>query len=165
MNTCFWSDLARSYNFNFLVLVRYGPKNWKFSCSWCGLVLRFHIFSGAAWRGALFYNFIGTPQLKEVITRSHAQDTLLLRPYSAINWKKYDHCPESIRSSDWKYTIHRFWNYTIILLKIFEHSTESIRSKSLIHKPLYGEIYTVFDLKYTIIIFTTMTQSLLLKVL
>ena len=32
-----------------------------------------------------------------------------------------------------KYKIHRFWNYnTIISLKTFDHSTESIRSKRLI---------------------------------
>ena len=39
----------------------------------------------------------------------------------------YDHFPESLRSCDWIYTIHRFWNNTIISLKIFEHSTEIIR--------------------------------------
>ena len=47
--------------------------------------------------------------------------------YYQVTCTGYDHFPESLRSCDWIYTIHRFWNNTIISLKIFEHSTEIIR--------------------------------------
>ena len=62
-----------------------------------------------------------SPQVKKVIIRSHV-------------WS-YPQFAESLRSCDWKYTILRFWTYTIIFLILIEHSTESVRSKNLIHYP------------------------------
>ena len=80
-----------------------------------------------------------SPQVKKVIIRSHV-------------WS-YPQFAESLRSCDWKYTILRFWTYTMILLRLFEHSTENIRSKNphwlaIVRQNLHDLRLKVYDHDY-----------------
>ena len=72
-----------------------------------------------------------------------------------------------LRSFDWKsmicYSILRFWNYTIILSKIYDHSTENIQYKRLTYKASKFVNYTILDWNYTIILFNKYEGNLVSK--
>ena len=91
----------------------------SFFLSWCSTI---HII----WiRDDIKYKVSMTIPVSMSILQFHCYSS----SYYQVTCTGYDHVAESSRSCVWKYTIHRFWNYTIILLNINDHSIESIRSK------------------------------------
>ena len=105
MNTCFWSDLARSCNFIFFY-----PGAVRFILYESEMTLNIK-YPWPFQYQCQFYNFIVTPQ---VITRSHVQDTIIFL-------KVYDLATEFIRSIDFEIIRSFRWKYSNIQLKSFEN--------------------------------------------